>query len=95
VKDIQKTERSVLVDWQNQYCENGHITKSMAMSLFFFFFFSLSSFISPKKQKTQYQSELNSAPSWAPTLWKASLLYTSLKKYGAISLCQLTPKLHV
>jgi hypothetical protein len=85
----------VLVDWQNQYRENGYITKSMAMSLFFFFFFSLSFFFSPKKQKTEYQSELNSAPSRTPSLWKASLHYTALKKYGAISLCQLTPKLLV
>jgi hypothetical protein len=52
----------------------GKNTMSVA---FFFFFFH---FFSPNKQKTEHQSESNSAISWNPSLWKASLHHAVLKK---------------
>jgi hypothetical protein len=43
-------------------------------------------FSSPNKQKPEHQSESNSATSWTPSPWKASLCCTTLKKAATFSL---------
>jgi hypothetical protein len=50
-------------------------------------------FLFPNKQKIEHQSESNSATSWTPSPWKASLHHATLKESTAISPCQLAPKL--
>jgi hypothetical protein len=56
---------------------------------FFFFFFSVN------KQKTEHQSESNSATPWTLSPWKTSLSCATLKKSGTIPPHKAAPKLLV